>query len=271
MYNQANFNGDRLRDIMEVRKMKKLIAALIVAMMILTAFAALAENGTLTMCTNAQFPPYEFYDKDGETIIGIDADIARAICEKIGYELEIKDIDFDACIPGVNTHKYDFAAAGMTVTEERKEQVQFTDTYATGIQVVIVPEESEYTSIEDIIADKGTVKIGVQQATTGDLYSTWGYEDEGKGTVDRYANGAAAVQALLAGKVDCVVIDNEPAKNFVAQNEGLKILETAYTQEDYAMAFAKDSEVYEAFNAALAELIADGTVQSIIDKFIPAE
>ena len=251
--------------------MKKIIAMLIVAVFALTAFAALAENGTLTMCTNAQFPPYEFYGDDGETIVGIDADIARAICEKIGYELEIKDIDFDACIPGVKEHKYDFAAAGMTVTEERKEMVQFTDTYATGIQVIIVPEDSAYTSIDDIVAANGTAKIGVQAGTTGALYCTWDYEDEGKGEVHAYKSGGAAVAALQAGKEDCVVIDNEPAKNFVAQNEGLKILEAPYATEDYAMAFAKDSEVYEAFNAALAELIADGTVQSIVDQYIPAE
>ena len=251
--------------------MKKLIALVIVAMFALTAFAALAENGTLTMCTNAQFPPYEFYGDDGETIVGIDADIARAIGEKIGYTLEIKDIDFDACIPGVKEHKFDFAAAGMTVTEERKEMVQFTDTYATGIQVVIVPEDSAFTSIDDIVAANGSAKIGVQAGTTGALYCTWDYEDEGKGEVHAYKSGGAAVAALQAGKEDCVVIDNEPAKNFVAQNEGLKILETAYTTEDYAMAFAKDSEVYEAFNAALAELIADGTVQGIIDQYIPAE
>ncbi|MBQ6346155.1 MAG: transporter substrate-binding domain-containing protein [Clostridia bacterium] len=256
---------------MEVHTMKKLIALVIVAMFALTAFAALAENGTLTMCTNAQFPPYEFYGDDGETIVGIDADIARAICEKIGYTLEIKDIDFDACIPGVKEHKFDFAAAGMTVTEERKEMVQFTDTYATGIQVVIVPEDSAFTSIDDIVAANGSAKIGVQAGTTGALYCTWDYEDEGKGEVHAYKSGGAAVAALQAGKEDCVVIDNEPAKNFVAQNEGLKILETAYTTEDYAMAFAKDSEVYEAFNAALAELIADGTVQGIIDQYIPAE
>jgi len=149
--------------------------------------------------------------------------------------------------------------------------VQFTDTYATGIQVVIVPEDSAFTSIDDIVAANGSAKIGVQAGTTGALYCTWDYEDEGKGEVHAYKSGGAAVAALQAGKEDCVVIDNEPAKNFVAQNEGLKILETAYTTEDYAMAFAKDSEVYEAFNAALAELIADGTVQGIIDQYIPAE
>ena len=249
--------------------MKKLIAMLIVAMMILTAFAAIAENGTLTMCTNAAFPPYEFYDEDGNPT-GIDVEIAKAIGAKLGYDVEIVDIEFAQCIPGVQSGKYDFAAAGMTVTEERKEMVQFTDTYATGIQVIIVPEDAAYESIDDIIEANGTVKIGVQMATTGDLYSTWDYEDEGKGTVDRYATGAAAVQALLAGKVDCVVIDNEPAKNFVAQNPTLKILETAYAVEDYAMAFAKDSPIFEEFNAALAELIADGTVQGIIETYIPA-
>ena len=250
--------------------MKKLIALVIVALMALTAVSALAENGTLKLCTNVAFPPYEFYGEDGEAT-GIDIEIAKAIGAKLGYDIEVVDIEFAQCIPGVQSGKYDFSAAGMTVTEERKEMVQFTDTYATGIQVVIVPEDSTYTSIDDIVEANGTVKIGAQMATTGDLYTTWDYEDEGKGTVDRYANGAAAVQALLAGKVDCVVIDNEPAKNFVAQNEGLKILEAAYTTEDYAMAFAKDSAIYADFNAALAELIADGTVQGIIDQFIPAE
>ena len=247
--------------------MKKLIAMILAAMLAFAGVAAMAE--TLTMCTNVAFPPYEFYD--GDTPVGIDVEIAQAISAKLGYDLVIEDIDFAQCIPGVQSGKYDFSAAGMTVTEERKQMVQFTDTYATGIQVIIVPEDSEATSLDDFVEANGTVKVGVQMATTGDLYTTWDYEDEGKGTVDRYANGAAAVRALLAGKVDCVVIDNEPAKNFVAQNEGLKILDTAYAVEDYAMAFSKDSPIYADFNAALAELIADGTVQGIIDTFIPAE
>ncbi|MBR0366790.1 MAG: amino acid ABC transporter substrate-binding protein [Clostridia bacterium] len=221
------------------------------------------------MCTNVAFPPYEFYGDDGQPT-GIDVEIAKAIAAKLGYELEVVDIEFAQCIPGVQSGKYDFSAAGMTVTEERKQMVQFTDTYATGIQSIIVPEACEFEGLDDFVAENGTVKVGVQMATTGDLYTTWDYEDEGKGTVERYASGAAAVQALLAGKVDCVVIDNEPAKNFVAQNEGLKILDTAYAEEEYAMAFAKESPIYADFNAALAELIADGTVQGIIDTFIPA-
>ena len=248
--------------------MKKIIAMILVAMLAFAGVSAMAES--LKMCTNVAFPPYEFYGEDGEPT-GIDIEIAKAIAAKLGYDLEVVDIEFGQCIPGVQSGKYDFSAAGMTVTEERKQMVQFTDTYATAQQVVIVPADCEMTSLDDFVTANGTVKVGVQMATTGDLYTTWDYEDEGKGTVDRYANGAAAVQALLAGKVDCVVIDNEPAKNFVAQNEGLKILDSAYAVEDYAMAFAKESPIYADFNAALAELIEDGTVQGIIDTFIPAE
>ena len=248
--------------------MKKIIAMILVAMLAFAGVSAVAES--LTMCTNVAFPPYEFYGDDGQPT-GIDVEIAKAIAAKLGYELEVVDIEFAQCIPGVQSGKYDFAAAGMTVTEERQQMVQFTDTYATGIQSVIVPETCEFESLDDFVEENGSVKVGVQMATTGDLYTTWDYEDEGKGTVDRYTTGAAAVQALIAGKVDCVVIDNEPAKNFVAQNEGLKILDTAYAVEDYAMAFGKDSAIYADFNAALAELIEDGTVKGIIDSFIPAE
>lgn len=248
--------------------MKKMIAMILVAMLAFAGVSAMAES--LKMCTNVAFPPYEFYGDDGEAS-GIDVEIARAVAAKLGYDLEIVDIEFDQCIPGVQSGKYDFAAAGMTVTEERKQMVQFTDTYATAQQVVIVPADSEMTSLDDFVAANGTVKVGVQRATTGDLYMTWNYEDEGKGTVDRYPIGAGAVEALKAGKVDCVVIDNEPAKNFVAQNEGLKILDTAYATEDYAMAFAKESPIFGDFNAALNELIADGTVKGIIDSYIPAE
>ena len=247
--------------------MKKIIAMILAAMLAFAGVSAVAES--LTMCTNVAFPPYEFYGDDGQPT-GIDVEIAKAIAAKLGYELEVVDIEFAQCIPGVQSGKYDFAAAGMTVTEERKEMVQFTDTYATGIQSVIVPEACEFEGLDDFVEENGSVKVGVQMATTGDLYTTWDYEDEGKGTVERYASGAAAVQALLAGKVDCVVIDNEPAKNFVSQNEGLKILDTAYAEEEYAMAFAKDSPIYDDFNAALAELIEDGTVKGIIDTFIPA-
>ena len=247
--------------------MKKILAIALICMLTLTGMA-MAE--TLKMGTNASFPPYEFYDDESGEIVGIDAEVAAAICEKLGYELEIVDMDFDAIIPAVTTGKIDFGMAGMTVTEERMQSVDFTTSYATGIQVVIVKEDSEITSVDDLFAEGASHKIGVQQGTTGDLYCSWDIEDEGLGSVERFKNGTDAVLALTSGKVDCVVIDNEPAKNYIAANEGLKILDTEYAVEDYAIALAKDSELTEQFNAALEELIADGTVKAIIDKYIAA-
>ena len=252
--------------------MKKMIALLIAALMMLTCAAALAENGTLTLATNVNFPPYEFYDDETGEPTGIDIEVAKAICEKIGYGLEVVDIDFGAIIPALAAGSYDFSAAGMTVTEERKQSVKFTDTYAIGVQVVIVPEDTEAEDIYALIEAKGgKLAIGVQESTTGDIYISDEFETDGTAEVQRFKNGADAVLALTSGQVDCVVIDNEPAKAFVQKNAGLKLLDTAYTEEEYAMAFPKDSEVYEAFNAALNELMADGTLQSIVDEFIPAE
>lgn len=180
-----------------------------------------ADAEVLTMATNAAFPPYEYYDAD-EVIIGIDAEVAAAIADKLGMKLEISDMEFDAIIPAVQSGKADMGMAGMTVTEDRLEEVNFTVSYATGVQVIIVPEGSKITSVDDLFADGAFTKIGVQEATTGDLYSTWDLEDpeegESKAEVFRYKKGADAIQALVTGKVDCVIIDNEPAKAFVAQN-----------------------------------------------------
>ena len=247
--------------------MKKILALVLICMLTLTGMA-MAE--TLKMGTNASFPPYEYYDDETGEIVGIDAEVAAAICAKLGCELEIVDMDFDAIIPAVTTGKINFGMAGMTVTEERKQSVDFSTSYATGIQSVIVKEDSDITSVDDLFAEGANHKIGVQQGTTGDLYCSWDIEDEGLGTIERFKNGTDAVLALTSGKVDCVVIDNEPAKNYVAANEGLKILDTEYAVEDYAIALAKDSELTEKINAALEELIADGTVKAIIDKYIVA-
>lgn len=228
------------------------------------------NDGVLTMATNAQFPPYEYYE--GEKIVGIDAEIVAAIAEKLGLDYVIEDMEFDSIITSVQTGKADIGLAGMTVTDERKEAVNFTESYATGKQVIIVTEDSAITSVDDLFAEGASHVIGVQRNTTGDLYTTWDLEDAGLATIDRYSKGAEAVQALKTGKVDCVVIDNEPAKAFVAEVDGLKILETEYIEEQYAAAMNKDNEaLYEAVNGALKELIADGTVQSIIDKYISAE
>ena len=229
-----------------------------------------AVEGTLTMATNAAFPPYEYIE--GGEIVGIDADIAAAIAEKLGLEIQIEDMEFDAIIESVKSGKADIGLAGMTVTPDRAEEVNFTASYATGVQVVIVTEDSAITSVDDLFAEGASNVIGVQRNTTGDLYTTWDLEDAGLATIDRYSKGAEAVQALKTGKVDCVVIDNEPAKAFVAEVEGLKILDTEYILEEYAGAMNKDNAaLFDAVNAALEELIADGTVQSIIDKYISAE
>lgn len=220
-------------------------------------------EGVLTMGTNAAFPPYEYYE--GDTVVGIDAEIAQAIAEKLGLTLEIVDMDFNSIITAVQSGKVDVGIAGMTVEPDRLENVDFTDSYATGVQVVIVTEDSEIASVDDL---EGKL-IGVQEGTTG-----WSYcsEDYGDDMVIPYTNGATAVQALLDGKVDCVVIDQQPALSFVEANEGLKILETEYAVEDYAIAVSKDNTALrDAINTALNELIEDGTVQGILDKYITAE
>ena len=268
--------------------MKKIIAILAVMALVIGCFAAcggktepkttatdattapIVENpgetsaDVLVMGTNAAFPPYEFVAEDG-SFAGIDVEIANAVAEKLGKTVEVKDMEFDSLIPAVAGGSIDFVMAGLTVTDERKETVDFSDTYATGVQVIIVKEDSDIASADDLEGKK----IGVQAGTTGDIYVTGDYGQE---NVSQFNNGSLAVQALINGQVDCVVIDNEPAKNFVAANEGLKILETEYVTEDYAAAFAKENtELQQQFNAALAELIADGTVKAIVDKYITAE
>ena len=230
-----------------------------------------AEKKTLVMATNANFPPYEF--KDGDSYAGIDIEIAGKIAEKLGMTLEIKDVEFGTIIGGVQTGKFDMGMAGMTVTDERLKSVNFSDSYATGIQVVIVTEDSAIKSIDDLKGD-GSMKIGVQQDTTGDIYASDTVENGGYGeeNVTRYKSGADAVQALKAGKVSAVIIDNEPAKNFVSVNEGLAILDGEWVKENYAIAIAKENtELLTQVNNALKELTADGTVKAIVDKYIPAE
>ncbi|MCI8416908.1 MAG: transporter substrate-binding domain-containing protein [Lachnospiraceae bacterium] len=220
-------------------------------------------DGVLTMGTNAAFPPYEFYE--GENIVGIDAEIAELLAEKLGLKLEIVDMDFTAIITSVQTGKVDMGLAGMTVDEERLKNVNFTDSYATGVQVIIVKEDSDIQSVEDL---KGKL-IGVQEGTTGHSYCK---DDYGEENINALTNGATAVQALVNGKVDCVVIDEQPAISFVEANEGLKILETEYVVEDYAAAVSKDNDgLKDALNAALKELKEDGSIQEILDKYIKSE
>lgn len=222
----------------------------------------LVKEGTLTMATNAYFPPYEYYD--GQDIIGIDADIAKAIADKMGLELKIEDMEFDSIITAVSTGKADLGLAGMTVTPDRQKNVDFSDTYANGVQVIIVKEDSTIAKPDDL---KGK-KIGVQLSTTGDLTAT---DEFGKDSVVQYNKGNDAVMALTQGQVDAVIIDNEPAKSYVEANKGLKILDTEFLNEDYAACISKDNAgLTKAVNKALAELKADGTLQKIVDKYIKA-
>ena len=260
--------------------MKRVFALALAVLMLMTVFAGcgkkkddsglnLVEAGKLIMSTNAAFPPYESTDDKGN-FIGIDIEVAQAIADKLGLELVIDNMEFTAALEAAQKGKADMVMAGVTVTPDREMVMEFSNSYATGVQVVIVPEGSSIASPDDLEGKK----IGTQMGTTGYLYCSDTPENGGYGeeNVVAYDNGITAVQALLNGQIDCIVIDNAPAQAFVKENSGLKILETEFVVENYAIGFAKgNTALKEAVNKALAELIADGTVQKIVDKYIPAE
>ena len=259
--------------------MKKLIA-LILAMVMIMAFTACGgeknddgtlstiEKGKLIMSTNAEFPPYEMTTDDGG-YEGIDVEIATEIAKKLGLELEILNMDFDAALLAVNEKKSDIVMAGVTVNDDRKLVMDFTNSYATGVQVVIVKQGSDVT-----MDNLGEKMIGAQRGTTGYIYASDTPENGGYGEdhVTAYDNGATAVQALLNNQVDCVIIDSAPAKEYVKANPGLAILEGEWVTENYAIGCDKgNTALVNAINQALTELINDGTVQKIIDKYITAK
>lgn len=228
------------------------------------------EAGKLHMSTNAAFPPYEMIKDDG-TFEGIDVEVAAAIAEELGLELVVDDMGFDAALLAAQNGQSDMVMAGVTVTEERQAVMDFSESYATGVQVVIVKEDSPIQTVDDLATAE---MIGTQVATTGYIYCSDTPENGGYGEdhVTAYESGALAVQALINGKVDAVVIDNAPAQEFVAANEGLKILDTEFAVEDYAIGVKKgNTALLDAINGALNKLIEDGTVQSIVDKYIAAE
>lgn len=239
------------------------IAALLCAVMMTAALCACGgSDKELVMATNAEFPPYEYHE--GDAIVGIDVEIAQAIADKMGRELVIEDMAFDSIIMAVQSGKADIGVAGLTVSQDRLESVNFSTPYTTAAQVIIVKEGSDIATPDDLVGKK----VGVQLGTTGDLYVG---DIEGV-VVERYNKGHEAVLALLQDKVDAVMIDSEPAKVFVDQNEGITIVDEAFTYEEYAIAIAKDdTALLEEVNAAIAELEASGELQAIIDKYITAE
>ena len=220
------------------------------------------EKQTLIMATNAEFPPYEFHE--GDDIVGIDAEMAAAVAEELGMDFQIEDMAFASIIPAVDSGQADIGVAGMTVTEDRLQNVNFSDTYATATQVVIVKEGSAIAGPDDLTGKK----VGVQLGTTGDIYAS----DIKDAQVEQYNKGFEAVQALTQEKIDAVVIDGEPAKEFVRDAEGLKILDEAFTEEEYAIAIAKDNEeLLEKINGALAALKESGKLDEIVAKYIKSD
>lgn len=252
-----------------MKKTFKILSLVLSVVLVMAMFASCgASKDKLIMATNANFPPYEFVEEGGK-IVGIDAEVAAKIAEKLGMELEIADVEFGSIVTGVQSGKFSMGMAGMTVTEDRKKNVAFSNSYAKGVQVVIVKEDSTIKTLDDLTGKK----IGVQQDTTGDIYASDTPDNGGFGkeNVTSFKSGADAVTALNTGKVDAVIIDNEPAKAFVKANTGLKILETEYVSEEYAICIAKENtELLEKVNKALDELTKDGTLKSIVDKYIKA-
>ena len=259
--------------------MKKILVLVLASLMLMTLMVGCSEDpaassepqyvekGKLIMSTNAEFPPYEMKTDDGG-FAGIDVEIAQAIADKLGLELVIDDMDFDAALMAVQQGKSDMVMAGVSVTDDRKKVMEFSDSYATAIQVVIVKEGSDVTM--DNLGDK---LIGTQRGTTGYLYASDTPENGGYGEdhVIAYDNGASAVQALMNGQVDCVIIDNAPAQEYIKANPGLTLLEGTWVEEQYAIGFDKgNTALRDEVNQALKELTEDGTIQKIIDKYITA-
>lgn len=219
-----------------------------------------AEKKVLTMATNAYFRPYEYYD--GENIVGIDVEIAQAIAKELGMELKVEDMQFDSILTAVSGGAADFGMAGLTITEDRLKSVDFSTSYANGVQIVITLKDSAVKTIEDLEGKK----IGAQLGTTGDTYIT---EDFGEDAIVRFPNINEAVSAMLAGDVDCIVIDDAIRESLIAAHPELYVLETAYADEDYAIAVAKgNSELLNKIDAAILKLTADGTIDAILAKYI---
>jgi ABC-type amino acid transport substrate-binding protein len=270
--------------------LKKILAIGLAAVMACGLFAGcggttntlekIKEKGEIVMYTDAAFPPFEYVE--GNEVKGVDVQIGEAIAEELGVELKVENVKFDSIVESVKTGKADFGAAGMTVTDERKEQVDFTNTYITSVQYIIVPEDAQVETLEDLAGKQ----IGVQLGTTGDLIISDeinGYKDDDgndvKGVlqdtgaeVNQYTNAIEAAQDMLAGRMDAVVIDKLPAESIVNNNTGLKCLELVYadgtkTDEEYAICIAKDNEdLLEVMNDVIQKLVDEGKIDEWVNE-----
>ncbi len=242
--------------------MKKILCMAAGLLMIVSLAACTSKKDELVMATNAEFQPYEYHQ--GDKIVGIDVEICQAIADDLGKDLVIEDMAFDSVITSVYTGKADLGVAGLTITEDRLKNVNFSDPYTIATQVIIVKDDSDIASPDDLVGKT----IGVQLGTTGDLYA----EDIEDAVLERYNKGFEAVQALSQGKIDAVIIDNEPAKVYVSQNDGLKIVDEAFTYEEYAIAIAKDNtQLLNEVNASIAKLKESGKLDEIINKYISSD
>ncbi|MBQ8588011.1 MAG: transporter substrate-binding domain-containing protein [Clostridia bacterium] len=243
--------------------MKKFLSLLLVVAMLaacVLAFTACGnkESDKLTMATNAEFPPFEYLE--GEEMVGADIDLAHAIAEKLGKEIEITNIDFDAALTGAATGKYDMAIAGITANDDRKKNMNFSQDYYTASQAIIVASDSDIKTAADLEGKK----VACQEGTTGEQYLL-----DNEYEIQSYKTGAEAVTALTSGKVDAVVIDNAVATALSAKKDGATVvLEEALTKEAYAIALKKgNDELTEEINKVLDELKADGTLKEIFEKY----
>lgn len=245
-------------------KMSKILTIVLAALMVVACFAACSEkaeekgDNVLSMATNAEFPPFEYLE--GDKIVGADVEIAYAIADKLGMELEIANIDFDAALTGAATGKYDMAVAGITANDDRRKNMNFSDNYYTASQAIIVLADSEIA----VAADLEGKKVSCQEGTTGEQFLLDGGYD-----IQSYKTGAEAVTALTSGKVDAVVIDDAVARALSAKKDGAtKVLDEALTKEAYAIALEKGNDVLtEKINGALAELKEEGKLAEIFEKY----
>ena len=221
------------------------------------------EDGVLDLATNAAFPPYEFYE--GEKMVGIDIEIAEAISQYLGYELKMHDMEFANIIASIENGKVDGGIAGMSVSPDRQENADFSAAYAKSVQLIILTKDSPIQSIDDLEGKK----IGAQMGTTGAIYAA---DDFGEENVQSFNTHADAIMAMQSKNVDAVICDEQTAKSFLETNDELKVMDTAYSEEEYAIALSKgNKELLDEVNEALKVLTEDGTIQKIIDKYIKAE